>query len=161
MTTKEKIRPAASKTDLNEVSWTDTNPTSTRICIKCSREKPLTAFAVDRSKRDGRRTVCAECRAGYDSEIDYRRRSRKHGPEPVVVPFTRTQLIKRYGNRCVYCPTGLFETTDHVLCVAAGGHHTLDNVVPCCAGCNRRKRWEIDEQRIRDFRSRRLLQVSS
>jgi hypothetical protein len=131
MTTKE-IRPGANGTD-QMVCRTDTNPTSTRVCIKCSREKPLTAFAVDRSKRDGRRNVCAECRANYDSVADYRRRSRTHGHEPVVVPFTRTQLLERYGNRCFYCSTGLFETTDHVLCVAAGGHHTPDNVVPCCA----------------------------
>jgi hypothetical protein len=159
MTTKE-IRPGANGTD-QMVCRTDTKPTSTRVCIKCFREKPLTAFAVDRSKPDGRRGTCAECRADYDSEADYRRRSRKHGHQPVVVPFTRDQVVSRYGDRCYYCTTGAFQTTDHILCVAAGGHHTLENVVPCCAACNCRKRWAIDEQLIRDFRSSRLLQVSS
>ena len=160
MTTKEKIRPAASTTNL-KVSRTNIKPTSTRICVKCRREKPLTAFAVDRSRPNGRRNMCAECRADYDNEVDYRRRSRKHGHEPVVVPFTRGEVVRRYGDRCVYCTTRPFETTDHIVCVAAGGHHTLENVVPCCAACNLWKRWAIDEQRIRDFRSSRLPQVSS
>jgi hypothetical protein len=158
--TKKEIRPGANGTD-QMIYRTDTHPTSTRACIKCFREKPLTAFAVDRRRPNGRRNMCAECRADYDRLADYRRRSRRYGHEPVVEPFTRTQLVERYGDRCFYCPTDAFECLDHFVCVAAGGHHTLENVVPCCAACNRWKRWAIDEQLIRDVRSSRLLQVSS
>ena len=143
------------------VCRTDTNPTSTRVCIKCSGEKPFTAFAVDRSKRDGRRNMCAECRADYDCERSYRSRCGEHGHVPVVEPFTRRQIVERYGDRCYYCQKGAFETVDHVLCVRVGGHHTLDNAVPCCFRCNRQKRWDIDELLIRRFYNTAQIEVSS
>ena len=72
------------------------------------------------------------------------------------VPFTRSQVTERYGDHCYYCPlrgqTGAFEGLDHVVCVAAGGHHTLGNIRPCCRSCNSWKRWTVDEQLIRDLR---------
>ena len=97
------IRPATNGTD-QTVCRTDTNSTPTQVCIKCNRRKPLTAFAVDRSRPNGRRNTCAECRADYESMADYRRRSHKYGHEPVMVPFTRSQVTERYGDRCYYCP---------------------------------------------------------
>jgi hypothetical protein len=139
------IRPASDGTDPNLVSRTDHQPTVTRTCTKCSIEQPVEAFAKDQSRPTGRRSICAECRADYDREADYRRRSRKHGHQPVVVPFTRRQVVELYGDRCIYCETGPFEHIDHVQPVAAGGHHTVENAVPSCAACNRRKRHDVDK----------------
>lgn len=152
---KKVIRPAVTETD-QVVSRTSANSTPTQVCIKCHRRKPLTAFAVDRHRPSGRRNTCAECRADYESMADYRRRSQKYGHQPVIVPFTRSQVTERYGDQCYYCPlrgqTGAFECLDHVVCVAAGGHHTLGNIRPCCRSCNSWKRWTVDEQLIRDLR---------
>ena len=71
---------------------------------------------------------------------------------PVVEPFTTQQLIERHGDRCFHCGAGDFECIDHLVCVRVGGHHTLDNTVPCCQKCNQRKRWELDELYIRVHR---------
>lgn len=35
--------------------------TGSKICCKCKTEKPVAAFSVDRSKKDGLRTTCREC----------------------------------------------------------------------------------------------------
>ena len=63
-----------------------------------------------------------------------------YGHCPVVEYFTNQQL-ERHGDRCFYCGTADFECIDHRMCVRVGGHHTLDNTVPCCQKCNQRKRW--------------------
>lgn len=82
----------------------------------------------------------------------YLRRCAKLGLTPVVEPFTRTDLVDRHGGQCVYC-TGTFECTDHVIAVAAGGPHTLANVVPSCRPCNVSKLHAIDFPLIRLVRS--------
>jgi 5-methylcytosine-specific restriction endonuclease McrA len=79
----------------------------------------------------------------------------------VVEPFSRTEVIKRYGDRCAYCTPGDFESLDHFVPVAAGGPHTLDNVRPSCRSCNSTKYWSDDEPLIREIRqSRGLVEVS-
>ncbi|NDV08114.1 HNH endonuclease [Rhodococcus sp. IEGM 248] len=157
MTKPKEIRPGGNEADQVVNGTSGFESTVVRICRQCRDAKPLTAFAVDRSQPDGRRSLCAACRAAYDrqraSETRYRQRCRSYGFEPVVEPFTREQQIDRYGDRCAYCKTGAFETSDHILCVAAGGHHTLENVVPCCASCNRQKCSVIDWHLIRIFRA--------
>ena len=35
--------------------------TGLKICSKCKAEKPVAAFSVDRSKKDGLRTTCRDC----------------------------------------------------------------------------------------------------
>jgi hypothetical protein len=122
--------------------------------------KPLSDFAKDRSKRQGRRGECALCSADYDREWDYIRRCRTYGHCPVVEHFTAQQLIERHGDACYHCAVGAFVCLDHLVCVRVGGPHTLDNTVPCCHKCNRRKQWAIDEPLIRAFRSRSTEQVA-
>ena len=146
-------RPAANGTDHQTVCGTDDEPTA-RACITCGEVKPLNEFAKDRRRRHGRRGVCAVCRTNYDRERDYKRRACMYGHCPVVEFFTNRQLIDRYGAMCFYCGTGDFECIDHRMCVRVGGHHTLDNTVPCCRECNQRKRWEVDEVLIRVYRLR-------
>ena len=66
----------------------------------------------------------------------YRRRAKKYGFEPVIEPFTKDDLIARWGDACWHCG-GPFEQLDHyVTPVALGGHHTLENCRPSCAPCN-------------------------
>ena len=70
-------------------------------------------------------------------ESYYRERSLKAGFLPVVVSFTREDLIERHGSVCVHCG-GPFEELDHYpVPVSQGGSHDLDNCVPSCATCNR------------------------
>lgn len=82
---------------------------------------------------------------------DYRRRARSYGLQLVSDTVSPGQVISIWGDHCFYCP-GAFEVVDHRIPVAAGGHHTVLNVVPCCNICNHKKRWQSDERMIRYFR---------
>lgn len=63
---------------------------------------------------------------------------------PVVFRISwgvRKYIIKRDGFICKYCGEKLnlkTHTIDHILPVAHGGTEHPDNLVMCCAGCNRR-----------------------
>lgn len=51
------------------------------------------------------------------------------------------QLLKIYNYRCFYCgQRGGSKTRDHIVPLAKGGEHTMENIVPCCASCNSHKR---------------------
>jgi 5-methylcytosine-specific restriction endonuclease McrA len=70
----------------------------------------------------------------------------------VIEHFTREQLIDLHGDECYRCG-GPFEQLDHVLCVRAGGPHTLGNTKPICARCNQQKYQTIDRLVIARLRS--------
>jgi 5-methylcytosine-specific restriction endonuclease McrA len=53
----------------------------------------------------------------------------------VVGRFTRDDVVATYGDACFYCD-GPFESLDHYVPIAAGGHHAVYNVRPSCMGCN-------------------------
>ena len=158
--TEVVTRPAANGADHQAVCGTDDEPTA-RVCFMCGEVKPLNEFAKDRWKRQGRRGMCAVFRTNYDRERDYIRRTRMYGHCLVVESFTTQQLIERHGDTCFHCGTGDFECMDHLVCVRVGGAHTLDNAVPSCRECNQRKRWAVDEPRIRAYRESLATEVAS
>ncbi len=50
------------------------------------------------------------------------------------------QRLEGFGHRCAYCgASGIPLTRDHVVPIARGGSNVIDNIVPACASCNRRK----------------------
>ena len=53
--------------------------------------------------------------------------------------ITRRAIFARDGWVCQYCDARSELTVDHVIPRAKGGASTWDNVVACCAPCNRRK----------------------
>lgn len=68
----------------------------------------------------------------------YRARAVAFGFTPHVEEFTYADVIETYGNGCAHCTDGEFEHLDHYpVPVALGGLHSLDNVRPSCASCNR------------------------
>lgn len=51
------------------------------------------------------------------------------------------KLLEIYDCRCFYCgQRGGDKTRDHIVPLAKGGEHTMENIVPCCADCNSKKR---------------------
>ncbi|WP_084248433.1 HNH endonuclease [Williamsia muralis] len=82
----------------------------------------------------------------------YKTRCKAYGLPVVIEHFTREQLIDRYGNECYRCG-GPFEQLDHVLCVRAGGPHTLANTRPICARCNQQKYQAVDRLVIARMRT--------
>lgn len=71
----------------------------------------------------------------YRWEANYRARCKEYGVTPVVVSFTREQLVAAYGDACYHCG-GAFEDLDHLDAVIDGGHHTLEKCRPSCHRCN-------------------------
>jgi hypothetical protein len=169
--------PALNGTDLDLVCPTNIDVTH---CATCHKNKPLSEMAPDRSTKTGYRSKCRDCRKNYTRghyeahkdailaqqrvyrrahpEIawaaDHRRRARSYDLQLATEIVTPEQLIAQWGNHCRYCG-GPFEEIDHRIPVAARGHHTVLNVVPCCRRCNQKKRWLFDEPMIRKFREAR------
>lgn len=138
-----------------------------KFCKGCGYLKRLSDMVTD-SRTGGTRNQCKRCKSTYDSEryrrlrerfearnwvSSFRRRARLHGLNPAADLITRQDITGRWGDRCYSCKKGKFEQIDHLVPVAAGGRHTLDNVVPCCRACNSRKRWDTDEVLIQQFRA--------
>jgi 5-methylcytosine-specific restriction endonuclease McrA len=59
-------------------------------------------------------------------------------PYRAWVPLTRRGVLLRDGGRCVYCNAAA-TSLDHVVPRSRGGEHSWENVVACCARCNRQK----------------------
>lgn len=134
----------------------------------------MTEMATDARAKGGHRATCKRCRTNYDRQryqakrqsilaqqreyrqahpeirwaASHRRRAQRYGLRLITDVVTTAQLIAQWGDKCLDC-TGKFEVIDHRLPVAAGGNHTVLNVVPCCRNCNARKRWTFDERIIR------------
>lgn len=53
--------------------------------------------------------------------------------------ITRRAVFARDGWQCQYCGRRNSLTMDHVIPRSKGGETSWENVVTCCAGCNRRK----------------------
>lgn len=71
-----------------------------------------------------------------------RRRAAQRGTSSALVtPRDLERALRRHDGRCTYCGsdlTGCLEW-DHVVPLARGGRHSIGNLVPSCASCNRRK----------------------
>lgn len=71
----------------------------------------------------------------YRWEANYRIRCQRAGFTPVVVSFTREELVDAYGDACWWCG-GAFEDLDHLDPIIEGGAHTLEKCRPSCHHCN-------------------------
>ena len=61
---------------------------------------------------------------------------------PVVIPFTKTEIIRRDGLNCYLCNkllTYATATIDHVIPLSKGGFHCPNNVKIACLKCNQKK----------------------
>lgn len=70
-------------------------------------------------------------------ESTFRTRSIAYGFTPVVEPFTRDELIAKYGDECWHCKGEWSELDHHPVPVAHGGEHSIRNTKPSCVPCNR------------------------
>lgn len=61
--------------------------------------------------------------------------------EKFTIDELRTHLLARGidPDICVYCKEKPRQHWDHVLPIALGGSHTMENLAPACASCNHRK----------------------
>ena len=103
---------------------------------------------VNRIWREANREVNLAKKRAYGKthpEVGFRhtqkRRAQKRTTQIEV--FTRQQwefLKSLCGYRCAYCRKKTVALQqDHVIPLARGGTHTLDNIVPACGPCNQKK----------------------
>ena len=72
-------------------------------------------------------------------------RAKKAGSSGYVSWEEWQELLKEHDNKCHWCSCGLhasFLTLDHVTPLAQAGTHERSNVVPACANCNHKRKWE-------------------
>lgn len=75
-----------------------------------------------------------------------RRRSAERSGSVTVAEWQ--ELVGRFGNACAYCGEREAQLTmDHVVALAKGGSHSVENLVPACKSCNSAKG-------VRDWRDR-------
>lgn len=59
---------------------------------------------------------------------------------PGVSPREWALILEYFGNVCAYClRPSLRLQRDHLVPIAKGGEETVDNLVPACGPCNKRK----------------------
>lgn len=68
------------------------------------------------------------------------RKAAKRGGTGKLTKEDRKLVLGAYGADCIYCGATGEPTLDHLIPLAAGGAHTIENAVPCCGKCNSAKR---------------------
>jgi 5-methylcytosine-specific restriction endonuclease McrA len=97
--------------------------------------------------------ICAVCRDKQQKKSDASRQARKaakRARKRIVTQSINVNLIyKRDGYRCVECKSKVVKsktykpnqaTIDHIIPIAKGGSHTIDNLQTMCQSCNSNKR---------------------
>ena len=66
-----------------------------------------------------------------------KRRAREKGATGTITAKEWGALLERYGHKCLRCgQAGVKLTLDHVLPLAMGGNHTINNAQCLCSTCN-------------------------
>ena len=63
--------------------------------------------------------------------------------------FTTAQwlaLLEYHGGRCAYCGSNVRIEIDHRVPLIRGGTNTIENILPACRSCNRRKNQKTEEE---------------
>lgn len=115
-------------------------------CRLCARRKAAEDFVTAKGKPT---SACKTCRRKAQAqhiknyyrrlppdkrhELTHRKRAEHYGVEHV--PYSRTEILVRWGYLCAYCGD-LAEHLDHVEPLSKGGADVEANIVPACAHCN-------------------------
>ena len=132
---------------------------SDHICVRCLEEKPHHEFGNNRSTATGRVAACLMCERERDhvrdplrdktphrrqQNLEKGRRRRARMANVYLDDHTAQQMVDHWHEKgiepssCIYCGD-YADTVDHVIAIALGGPHVLDNLVPACRSCNSSK----------------------
>lgn len=56
-----------------------------------------------------------------------------------ITPADWNAILDYFGYRCAYCLVGGPLQQDHIVPITKGGGTTIDNIVPACGRCNKKK----------------------
>lgn len=123
-----------------------------KTCIICEDSKPLNLFAT---KINGHLIFLDKCRSCRSDEWEIFQSNKTNTPEtyekrrlakrakrlgcPVIVYFSKREVIKRDGLNCYLCNLLLtYEkaTIDHIIPLSKGGWHCPSNAKIACLSCN-------------------------
>jgi 5-methylcytosine-specific restriction endonuclease McrA len=82
--------------------------------------------------------------------IDQARRAREANAAGSFSAAEWLELVARYSGRCAYCGAQGPLQQDHRIPLARGGSNGIENILPACGRCNRRKHLMTEEE----FRAR-------
>lgn len=74
----------------------------------------------------------------YETVHNQRRRAQVLGNGGNHTGEQLEELFASYAGKCVYCTSDATEV-DHIVPISKGGTNDIENLVPACAPCNRRK----------------------
>jgi len=83
-------------------------------------------------------------------QLAARRRARKLEAAGSFTVAEWRALVEVWGGRCAYCGERAPLEVDHRVPLARGGNNSIDNILPACGRCNRRKHAMSE----REFRAR-------
>lgn len=112
---------------------------------KARKEKWL-ANNAERERERRRKWIASHPeRNRHDAQV---RRARERQAEGKVTINEWLELLDKYGHKCLCCGrTDVKLTMDHVVPLALGGPHKIENIQPLCLSCNSRKRTRIIDYR--------------
>jgi 5-methylcytosine-specific restriction endonuclease McrA len=127
--------------------WMRRNAEKARQAMRRWRQRhPAEHAAASRSYYERHKKELATYFATYRREhrdvrqaIDARRRARQLNADGTYGTVEWIEVLQRWNWRCAYCgATGPLQP-DHRVPLARGGTNSIQNILPACGRCNRRK----------------------
>lgn len=131
-------------------AWRKKYPDRAKEMVKKWREENPQWVAPHRLDRAA---VNAKWRASYKAKAEYYRqkarekRIRRFGADGSHTEEEWVDLVRYFGNSCVYCGAGGKMTRDHVIPLSRKELNPTDyiqNILPACGPCNARKKDKTD-----------------
>lgn len=137
-----------------------------KTCKKCRQVLPVSSFHKQGKSPDGHHSWCKACRKAYEAAryasngeaikrynrawkaqnqakiINARVRARYPFIQDEITNDQLDSLLEQHNQQCHYCGVSLSKSNrsfDHKIPLSRSGSHTIENIVPCCMDCNRRK----------------------
>lgn len=130
-------------------------------CSKCLTVKPPSEFHKDTRRWNGLKSQCKECHVRVSIATrsrdlylkskrlsEAKRRARQASCECRLTRSELNALEERFGYTCLKCGTNKNLQWDHVIPLAIGGMHSIDNLQRLCRSCNEKK-----QARFADYRT--------
>jgi len=112
-------------------------------CIICEQpfvsvDKPKAYFCPEHRDWTWRRSVQALIR-----QLN---RARKAGVPATLTWSQWSKTIRDFGLQCAYCGLRPYYVMEHFIPIEHGGGTTVENCIPACSWCNRRKGGKLPEE---------------
>ncbi len=129
-------------------SWADVAndiALGSKVCKACDERKPFEAFSPHRDRRDGRQTVCRQCRSAKVHSGEWNGNLRRQAliDQRSDGSLTVDVLRQKYSTEVCPCCDGYMKredkVLDHIVPLKLGGLHSSNNVTVMCWSCNAAK----------------------